>query len=470
MTEQITKPEIRFGTSGIRGETGTEITIDTASRLARACNRHFPDGPVAIGRDSRWGSNSFYHASASQFLSADRDVYGLGLVPNGLMCWFVKEHPAVFGVYITGSHTPLDRNGLIVMDSDGSIVSHETASEIESILNQNAFAPEIQSSTTGTLSTPENLYDRYTDFLLSNLNQSTLQADPKLKVGVDATCGPAGPMVEHLSRSLHFDLHPLRTDPAPNPDRTPEPRRDSISELRTLVQQKNLDLGVAFDIDADRSVFVDEQGNVPSEDLIGALFMEETCPDSSPGTAVIPVNSGAIYQEIAGEKNITISSCRPGPPAMISRMKQKEAFFSAEESGKYIFSDVGYFADGIYSLLKLIEILKEKNIPFSELTEKYPKFYQVKEGVTCPGHHKEPVMQYVHQHFDEYFTTQNAQDETLSGIKRSYPDPSWILIRPSGTEPIIRVYSDASSEEKAEELANKGMNLVESAVKTSENE
>lgn len=473
MKSRKDQKRITFGTSGIRGLTGDEITTDLSTALARACHRYFRDGPVVIGRDPRWGSESLYHAAASMFLSVGRDVYPVGLAPTGYISWFIRSHEVAGGFYITGSHTPVDRNGLLVIDPDGALVSTEGAKKIEKELQfgtdtnvskstTSDFSSESSSKIGGYQSTGSS-ERKYISHLLSSVNQQRIQQQ-SFAVGVDAASGTAGQYVESIFHDLEIEYHSLRMKPAPAPDRSPEPRRQTIRDLRDHVQKHHLDLGIAFDMDADRVIFVDEHGNVPSEDLIGTIFMQYSLPDRPSNNVVLPVTSSSIYRSVSKDLNITFYECPPGPPAMISSMKQHDAFFSAEESGKYIFSSAGYCSDGLYSMLKLLDILSKEDCSLSELTSNYPTFHQVKQGIECEEHQKDQIMSYVHQHFDDVFPTNNINDVRISGIKRLFPDHSWILIRPSGTEPIIRIYSDSNAKERAENLVDQGMNLVEDAL------
>lgn len=225
------------------------------------------------------------------------------------------------------------------------------------------------------------------------------------------------------------------------PKRAPEPRAESLQATAKMVVKHHCDLGLGLDMDADRVLFIDEAGMVLSEDLVGAILGEAeiTKPND---ILVTPLNSSGIFKIVIEKAGGKVVECRVGPPEIAAMIKKTKAVFGYEESGKYFFSREFIWADGLLASLKILQVMAKTKKSLSQIRQYYPKYYQVKFRVECAW-----------EKMPKKFIGR--------GVKRVFPDGSFIFIRASGTEPLIRIFSDSQDKKKAERLAEKGKKMLE---------
>ncbi len=225
------------------------------------------------------------------------------------------------------------------------------------------------------------------------------------------------------------------------PPRPSEPRRDSLAETARQVVRNKCDIGIATDVDADRVVFIDEAGEVLAEDLSAVILAQ------GKKKIVTPINSSSIIKDEARQWGAEVIDCRIGPPEIISAIKKHGADFASEESGKYFFCKYFLWADGLMAGVQMLDKMAQSGRSLSQIRESYPQYFQVKKIIPCPW---------------EKMPKKLLKDD----IKFEFPDGSWLFIRVSGTEPLLRVFSDSVSKDRAEELAEKGTQLVNDILKS----
>lgn len=218
------------------------------------------------------------------------------------------------------------------------------------------------------------------------------------------------------------------------PTRASEPRAQTLKETAKKVTANHCDLGIATDVDADRVLFIDETGVVLSEDLSAVILVEGK-------TAVTPVNSSGLFKAECQKKKIRVIDCPVGPPEIINAIKTHRAGFAYEESGKYFFPPEFLWADGLLAGVKMLESMARRGKRLSQIRKQYPVYHQVKLAIDCPW-------------------GKMPKKFVGNGVKFDFPDNSWLFIRASGTEPLIRVFSDSPSRSRAEKLVQAGKKMV----------
>ncbi len=225
------------------------------------------------------------------------------------------------------------------------------------------------------------------------------------------------------------------------PPRPSEPRQWTLTETAKQVVKNHCDLGIATDIDADRVLFIDETGTVLSEDLSAVILATDK------KILVTPVNSSGLFKSEAKKWDAKVIECRVGPPEIISAIKKNHADFAYEESGKYFFCGHFLWADGLLAGVKMLEALARRGQKLSQIRRQYPAYHQVKLAIACPWEKMPKKFVGV-------------------GVKFEFPNNSFLFIRASGTEPLIRVFSDSPSESRAKALARQGKKMVDDILKT----
>ncbi|MDQ7779054.1 MAG: hypothetical protein RDV41_05025 [Planctomycetota bacterium] len=455
-----------FGTAGIRGLTNFEMTPLLALKMAQVYGDYLGNkGKVAVGRDTRFGAHMLSDAAACGLVSAGVNVEDCGTVPTGCLATYVTQKKLDGAILITGSHTPPDRIGLIVMMSDGAYVPDRVARSLERMFEEystrRCVTPPDRIGSVVPADAPIELYRKK---LLSWVD-AKLIARAKYRVLVDPCNGAAAHVLTDVLRRAGCSVLELNAEPSCIPGRAPEPRANVLAATAREVVKKRCDLGVATDIDADRVLFIDANGQVLSEDLVGAIFAEEELAPLRDRKCVTPINSSGLIDLVCAKLNATLEYCPPGQPATVEAIKRVGAAYSYEESGKYYFCRQVLWCDGLLAALKMLEIMARKKLPLSELGAHLPKFYQVKRLVRCEDSKKEAVMARTAEIWKKEGTEGRVKDVTVDGLKRVYKDSSWLLLRKSGTEPLIRVFSDSMSPGRSESLVALGEEIVRRAIK-----
>jgi phosphomannomutase len=455
-----------FGTAGIRGVTNLGITPDLALRLARTYGdwivRHGPRyGSVAVGHDTRWGAEMLARAAQAGFASAGLHVQFYGCVPFGVFALNVARTRQDGGLLVTGSHLPPDRIGLILVLDDGSIAPYSLTDRLEERLASDEPFRDVPPDRVGRLEDAFHPYELYVSECMKALD-APLCRSRRFKVLADPANGAASYIAQEFLQWLGCEPVLIHYDPAPVPARPSEPRAHTVSEALRLTRQERCDLGACYDVDADRVLFIDAEGRAVSEDAVGALFaLHELGPDD---VCVVPVNSSGLIERVCRQIGARVEYCPIGQPWEVQAIRDHGAAFCYEESGKYYFPRRFLWPDGLYSTGRLLELLARTGKPLAQLAAELPAYHQAKRNVPVEDAQKARVMERVARLLESRLRRGRVRDVTVDGFKRVYDDHSWLLFRPSGTEPCLRVYSDAPSLQRAEELAAEGERLVQECL------
>jgi phosphomannomutase/phosphoglucomutase len=454
-----------FGTAGIRGVTNADITPELAVRLARAYGdwirthalRH---RSVAVGHDTRWGSPMLARAASAGFASAGFNVRYTGCVPTGAFAANVARTGQDGGLYVTGSHMPPDRVGLLLATADGAIAPFSLTDPVEALLAAGP-PPEVPPDRVGRIEDAADPFEPYLAHVLQDVDASLVRSK-NYRLLVDPANGTAGPVGREFFRRLGASIEMIHANPGPVPARPSEPRAHTVGEAIRKVRETSSDLGACFDVDADRALFIGRDGTPLSEDAVGALFARDLL---SPGDAcVVPVNSSGLIEQVCRGIGARLEYCAIGQSSTIQAIRDLGAAFSYEESGKYWFARRFLWSDSLYSTAKLLEIMARTGRSAAELAAALPRFYQSKRNVPVDEERKDDLMRAVAGRLRSSLIDDRLRDLTLDGFKRVYRDGAWVLFRKSGTEPLVRVYSDAPSRERAEGLATAGEALLKECL------
>ena len=454
-----------FGTEGIRGVTNTGITAELALRVARAygdwiARNSKKHGSVAVGHDTRWGAEMLARAAACGFASAGLHVQFYGCVSTGVFSLNVARTQQDGGLLVTGSHLPPDRIGLILIEGDGAIAPFSVTDQVEEILQTEDYR-EVPPPQIGRLEEAFHAYELYVSECMQALD-APLCRRRKFKILADPANGTASYIAMEFFQWLGCTAELINYDPAPVPGRPSEPRAATVTEAIDVVRREKCDLGACFDVDADRVLFIDADGIPLSEDTVGAIFAKR---ELAPGdVCVVPINSSGMIEQVCRDVGARLEYCGVGQPPTIEAIKKLKAAYSYEESGKYYFPRRFLWADGLYTTGKMIELMAKTGRTVAELAAEFPRYHQVKRNVGVGDGRQDQALLRATQRLAVSLTEGRVRDVTVDGFKRVYQDNSWLLFRKSGTEPLIRVYSDAPSRERAEELASKGEALLKECL------
>jgi phosphoglucosamine mutase len=443
-----------FGTNGIRGVVNKDMTSELALQVGKAIGA-IMSGTVAIATDTRVSADMIKTAVSAGIMSTGRDVIDLGVLPTPAAQYFVKTHDEVRGgVMITASHNPPEFNGIKCISADGTELSRAEEEEIEGM-----YAKDIPCEPwdkVGKIEKIRGAGEEYIDAILSHVDVESIRA-AKLKVCLDCANGAAYDTTPLLLKKLNVRAITINCNPQGEfPGHESEPEEKNLKDLKTLIKSTSSDLGIAHDGDADRCIFITKEGKYVSGDKSLALMSKYILSQKN-GIVVTPVSSSSLVEEVVEKVGGKLEYTAVGSPIVARKMMENGAVFGGEENGGLIFPELQYCRDGGMAVAKMIECIVKEG-PLHKQIEKLPIYYTVKVKVACADN----VKKYVLDHLIEI--SDGAKIDKTDGLKLTFDD-GWVLARPSGTEPMFRIYSESKDSNVAEARAKRYEDAVETFLR-----
>jgi len=446
-----------FGTNGVRGVANRELTVEMVTRLAASVGSYF-GGSVALGRDGRTTSPMFRDAAVSGLLSVGCTVHDAGMLPTPALQHAVRSNGLKGGIMITASHNPPEFNGLKVIASDGVEISRGQEAEIEETFFGDGPVP-AEWDGIGDVKRLDAL-EAYQEAILSHVDMKKVR-EARLKVAIDPGNGIAALSAPGIARELAAEVFTVNVNvDGTFPNRVSEPRPDNLGGLQTLVRASGADIGVAYDGDGDRSIFVDELGEVHWGDRSFSLLAKEFIAKNPGGRVASPVNSSRALEEVVTGAGGSVVWTQVGSVVVSRAMVEEKIPFGGEENGGIMYGPHLQVRDGSMALALIMEVMAETGKPLSQLFGELPQYSQLKDRVSCPEELKGAVLEALRGRVDA------PRVETIDGVKLIYDDGSWVLFRPSGTEPIFRIYAEAETSDRVEALVKEHKSLIELVVES----
>jgi phosphomannomutase / phosphoglucomutase len=434
-----------FGTNGIRGLVNVELTPEMVIKVGCSIGTFFGRKNLLVGYDARTSGPMFARAVVSGLTATGCNVFFAGMAPTPALQYAVKNHQMDGGVIITASHNPPEYNGIKVIWSDGIETSHEQEVEIENIYfdNKIVFA---EWDKLGTLRELPGINDEYVQAIEKQVNPAKI-AERHFHVVVDAANSVGGLTAPPLLRELGCKVTSINANiDGTFPGRLPEPRPESLTDLASTVKAIGADLGVAFDGDADRSIFVDENGVIYWGDKTFAVIIKQFLIKNPGAKIVTPVSSSTLIKDTVQAYKGELIWTKVGSVTVSQKMKELNAKLGGEENGGVFYGPHQAVRDGAMTTVLLLNIMAETGEKLSKLVAEQPQYFIEKGKIECPDEKKEVLLQKL---FEQ---VKGENISTIDGVKIWFSDNSAILIRPSGTEPVFRLYAEAKSQEKALKL------------------
>jgi len=433
-----------FGTSGIRGAWSEEVTPALFLKLGKALSTFLgQSGKVLVGRDTRTTGEALQAALVSGLLSGGCEVIEAGIIPTPVLAFATKFLKMDAGVIITASHNPPAYNGVKFWSREGMAFTPDQERKIEEIFHGEARAVEWRN--VGHAREQEVL-SIYTEEILKKFS-----LQEKFKIVVDCGNGAASLVTPFLLRELGCEVITLNSHPDGFPGRELEPSQESLKELAKEVKNSGADIGLAHDGDADRVAAVDEKGRVVDQDKLLALVAREQAKGK---TVVTTVDASRVIEKVIEETGGKVIRTKVGDVNVAIACKQSEAAFGGEPCGAWIFPQFHLAPDGPLGALILLKIL-ESGKSLSEMIDELPTYIMLRKKIPCPNTNKERVM----KRFLAVAEKMSTDLSTVDGVRVSFPE-GWVLVRPSGTEPFIRVTVEGENEEWVREQMTKTIQIL----------
>jgi len=401
----------------------------------------------------------FSQALVGGLISTGCTVYDVGMAPTPAIQYAVKHYKMNGGAIITASHNPPEYNGIKVVASDGIELPREKEIEIENVFWDEDIARAEWNTIGKALSLPGTL-DLYIEAIKKHVNATVIQ-EKRFHVVVDPGNGVGALTAPYLLRQMGCQVTTINANvDGAFPGRLSEPRPETLSELASTVKTVSADVGVAYDGDADRAIFVDETGEIHWGDRTFALIEKYFLKNNPGETIITPVSSSRLIKDIADEYGGKVVWTKVGSVIVSHVMKKEKAKLGGEENGGVFYGPHQPVRDGAMTTALILDIIAKTDRKLSELLTELPLYYIEKDKIECPNKLKEEVLK-------ELVTrVHDLTIDTIDGVKIWFPDASSILIRPSGTEPIYRFYAERKTKEKAIQIINEYKTKLQEIIET----
>ena len=408
---------------------------------------------VVIGRDARISGEMIQNFVQNSLISLGIDVCDLGLSTTPTVELMVTELNADGGIIITASHNPSQWNALKLLDSKGEFLDGIAGNEIVSISeNDNYTFSDVYNL--GTIKEVDNTMQIHINSILNlNLVNTEEIKKNKLKVVVDGVNSTGGIIVPLLLKQLNIEFEAIHCEPTGHFAHNPEPLKKNLLDLSRKVIEIGADLGIAVDPDVDRLVFICENGEIFGEENT-LVACSEYVLSKTPGFTVSNLSSTRALRDVTEKYGQSYFASAVGEVNVVNKMKECNAVIGGEGNGGVIYPESHYGRDAIVGIGLFLSLLVEKRMKVSELLSTYPKYYMVKEKINLS---KEINVDNILKNLASKYSDENINE--IDGLKIDFKE-SWVHLRKSNTEPIIRIYSEAMTENEANRLVDQIKNDI----------
>jgi len=433
--------------SGIRGRVGAGLTPEVVASYAAAFGAWAiaadPSKPVVVGRDSRVSGPMFHRVVVGTLQSVGARVIDLGLTTTPTCQLAVEHHHAGGGLMISASHNPIEWNALKCIGPSGLFLDATEGAAFRALVGQSF--PRATWDRLGVVDADDEAPGRHIDAVLGlpMIDVDRIRAR-RLRVALDCCRGAGAVIMPALLDRLGCQVTVINLEPDGRFPRPPEPVAENLGELEALVERTGADVGLAVDPDVDRLAIVDEQGHAIGEDYTLALAARVVLK-RRPGTVVTNLSTSRIVDDVAAEAGGRVIRAPVGEVNVAVRMRDEQAVLGGEGNGGVILPELHLGRDAPLAAALVLQMLSDGEETLSRIVSHYPRYAIVKDKLDRP-----PVaLDAVYDALKATFA--GAQVDTQDGLRLSWED-SWVHIRPSGTEPIVRVIAEAPSEGAARAL------------------
>ena len=443
--------------SGIRGVVGDGLTPQTIVNFAQAFGTYLGSGRVVVGRDSRVTGPMVKHGVFAGLMAAGCDVVDIGLCPTPTVQMAVKKLKARGGVAITASHNPIEWNALKLIDSTGLFLDETQGKKVIKNVNNDEFRNVTWDQIGKSEYYEHAIEDHIKAILKLKLINPEEIAQRKFKVVVDCVNGAGGTILPSLLNQLGCETIFINEEPTGLFPRKPEPLPEHLTDLCEKVKLEKADIGFAVDPDVDRLAIVSEEGKPFGEEytLVSAVNYVLSKKD---GPIVVNASATQAVDDIAATYNTKVFRTKVGEVYVAQKMKQVKAAIGGEGNGGVLLPELHLGRDAPLAIALTLQQLAVTGMKASELRQSLPQYYQAKNRIEIKDLDMSSILDEILRKYEK------ERIDTTDGVKILWSD-HWVHIRPSNTEPIVRIYSEARTMEEADALGYKFIQDIENIFK-----
>jgi phosphoglucosamine mutase len=445
-----------FGSSGVRGLVNVALTPQLACKVGLAVATCANAKHAVVGRDTRVSGPMLEDALVSGLVAAGADVSLLGVVPTPAVAFLTRELGADVGFMLTASHNPPQYNGIKVFDGETLSYTDQSQARVERIIAENSFGL----ADWHRIGKVQNI-DASEQYI--NLLKNAAKLSRKWRIVVDPGCGATHSVAVSALNALGCKTTAINAQPDGYfPARTSEPTEESLITLAKTVQALEADLGFAFDGDGDRVAFVDGKGKFINFDRVLAAYSAYALKNSDGGTVVTNVEASMCVETMSDKYGGKVVRVRVGDIYVSEAMKQYNAVFGGEPCGAWVHPKFHWCPDGPLSSVLLLKALEDENMDLCEFVAQVPEYVTLRENITCKNDQKHKIISELENTITQTFP--DYKDfSTVDGVRLTLKN-GWVLVRASGTEPLIRLTVEGESLKAARTIMSKGVSLVKEYV------
>jgi phosphomannomutase len=430
--------DLKISISGIRGIVGESLTPQLIIKFSEAFSTYIGGGKIAVGSDTRPSAEMVKNAVLAGLLSCGAMPLDLGILPIPSLQIFTREKNLDGAISITASHNPVEWNALKLIRKGGHFLYPWEAEELLDVYYQGRFR---------RVDKPENIEREQDPFAvhvkkIRGLADTDLIQQKKISVVVDPCGGAASPFVQNFLEQLGAEVLCINCDLTDGFPRNPEPIPENIDDLCQAVKKYQADIGFAQDADADRLAAVDERGIPIGEEYTLALAVDYYLMQKGKSPVVVNLSTSKVIEDIARKAGVKLFRSKVGEINVARKMLETGSKIGGEGNGGIIVSDVHTCRDSFSGMALLVEYLARSGKKLSELRAELPDYFMIKYKIKASFKEARSILKRINQKFEV------GDIQHLDGLRVDYPD-FWLHVRPSNTEPVVRIQVEGKTEESA---------------------
>jgi phosphomannomutase len=433
--------DLKISISGIRGIVGESLTPQLIIKFAEAFSTYIGGGRIAVGSDTRPSAEMVKNAVFAGLLSCGASPLDLGILPIPSLQIYTKHKKIDGAISITASHNPVEWNALKLIRKGGHYLYPYEAEELLDVYYQGRFQRVAKPD---RIDREEDPFSIHKDIITGRVDRETIR-QKKLRVVVDPCGGAASPYVLSFLEALGVEAVCVNCGLSDGFPRNPEPVRENLGLLCKAVKEQKADVGFAQDADADRLAAVDEMGVPIGEEYTLALAVDYYLKQKEKSPVVVNLSTSRVIDDIAAKAGVELFRSLVGEINVARMMEDKGAKIGGEGNGGIMVADVHTCRDSFAGMAYILEYLALSGSKLSQLKGELPQYFMIKHKVKASFREARIILNRIGKKFKE------GQIQTLDGLRVDYPD-FWLHVRPSNTEPVVRIQVEATSEELAQKV------------------
>ena len=442
---------LKASISGIRGIVGESLTPDVIVKYVSAYSQMMPAGPILLGRDSRPSGDVLCNFVAYLLNCLGREVIEIGIVPTPTVLFCVKEKGYAGGIVITASHNPIEWNALKLVNSKGKFLSPAEFAKLSELVEQGKFDYAVWDK----LGKSEKMHDMallHLEKVLNFVDVEKIKAK-NFKVVIDTVNGAGGPIGAKLLNSLGCEVIEINTETTGYFAHPPEPTPVNLTQLSEKMKECSADVGFALDPDADRLVLAGSDGEILSEEYTLALCADHYLSSKEKTDLVINLSSSRLCDDVAAKHGVKVLRVPTGEIHVTESLEQTGAKLGGEGNGGVILPQINKCRDTLVGMALILEYLANNGKKIEDCAKEIGNYSFIKTKFQVTDIDLTKTEALLKEKFPD------GKLNNSDGLRLDFDD-SWVLIRKSNTEPIVRVFAEAKSEQRALELIESVRNIA----------